>query len=79
MKLLFKSGRNQIIDNWYTSFDFAKDLLSEKITILETMWKNKRQIPAEFRICKRGEAHSSLFVFQQHYKPCEELGIIYRQ
>ena len=41
MKPLFKSGRNLTIDNWYTSYDLAKDLLSEKIIIIGTMRKNK--------------------------------------
>ena len=41
MNPLFKSGQNLTIDNWYTSYDLAKDLLSEKIIIIGTMRKNK--------------------------------------
>lgn len=65
MKPLYKSGRNLTTDNWYTSYGLAKDLLSEKITIVGTMRKDKRQIPAEFKICKGRETHSSIFGFQQ--------------
>ncbi|GBN06203.1 hypothetical protein AVEN_71654-1 [Araneus ventricosus] len=57
MKPLYKSGRNLTPDNWYTSCRLAKDLLSEKITIVGTIRKGKRQIPAEFKICKGKETH----------------------
>ncbi|XP_054706863.1 uncharacterized protein LOC129216672 [Uloborus diversus] len=65
MKPLYKSGRNLTTDNWYTSYKLAKDLLSEKITLVGTMRKDKRQIPVDFKMCKGREIHSSIFGFQQ--------------
>lgn len=65
MKPLFKSGRNLTTDNWYTSYPLAKYLLKEKITLVGTVRKDKREIPTNFKIPKRRPLHTSLFGFQK--------------
>ncbi|XP_071053651.1 piggyBac transposable element-derived protein 4-like [Onthophagus taurus] len=59
------SGRNQTTDNWYSSLTLAKYLLEKKITFIETLRKNKREIPPEFLPNKNRQPQSSLFGFQQ--------------
>lgn len=70
------SGRNLTTDNWYTSILLANDLLKEKITLVGTLRKNKREIPNEFLLntAKNREVNSSIFRFQNDlalvsYKP----------
>ncbi|XP_054709139.1 piggyBac transposable element-derived protein 4-like [Uloborus diversus] len=63
---LANSGRNLTVDNWYTSYNLAKDLLKKKITLVGTIRKNKRELPKEFITGKNREVHSSLFGFQKH-------------
>ncbi|KFM59493.1 PiggyBac transposable element-derived protein 4, partial [Stegodyphus mimosarum] len=62
---LYGSGRNITTDNWYTSYNLAKDLLKKKITIVGTIRKNKRELPAEFVSGKNREVFSSIFGFQK--------------
>lgn len=43
------SNRNLTIDNWCYSYDLALNLLKKhKITVVETLRKNKREIPTDF-------------------------------
>lgn len=65
MKPLYKSGRNLTTDNWYTSYQLAKDLLRENISLVGTMRKNKREIPPPFVTTKGREVNSSIFGFQK--------------
>lgn len=76
MSTLMNSGRNLTTDNWYTSIPLANDLLKEKITLVGTLRKNKREIPNEFlpQTAKKREVNSSIFGFQNDltlvsYKP----------
>ncbi|XP_035206542.1 piggyBac transposable element-derived protein 4-like [Stegodyphus dumicola] len=62
---LFGSGRNITMDNWYTSYPLAKELLSKKLTVVGTLKKNKAVIPAEFLETKKREVYSSMFGFQK--------------
>lgn len=62
---LYKSGRNLTIDNWYTSYPLAVDLLKEKLTIVGTMRKNKREVPPAFVTSKGREIFSTLFGFEK--------------
>lgn len=57
-------NRNLTTDNWYTSHELGQDLLMEKITLLGTMRKNKREIPIEFLPSKNSVPETSLFGFQ---------------
>ena len=58
--------RNLTMDNWYTSYTFAMSLLRDKITLVGTLKKNKREIPAEFLPNKKKTISSSMFGFQKH-------------
>lgn len=57
------SGRNITVDNWYTSVPLARTLLDMKLTLVGTLRKNKREIPAEFLPDKQKNVKSSLFGF----------------
>ncbi|XP_071042565.1 piggyBac transposable element-derived protein 4-like [Parasteatoda tepidariorum] len=65
MQPLYKTGRNLTTNNWYTSYPLAKDLLNEKITLVGTLRKDKREIPEEFTVAKGREVNSSVFGFQK--------------
>ena len=58
--------RNLTTDNWYTSYTLAMSLLQDKITLVGTLKKNKREIPAEFLPNKQKPISSSMFGFQKH-------------
>lgn len=58
------SHRNITTDNWFTSYPLAKNLLSNGITIVGTLRKNKTEIPKEFQPNKVRQPGSSLFGFQ---------------
>ncbi|XP_065664525.1 piggyBac transposable element-derived protein 4-like [Hydra vulgaris] len=55
------SGRNVTMDNFITSVALAKELLEEKLSLLGTMRKNKKEIPTEFLPALTREVYSSLF------------------
>nr|XP_042895319.1 piggyBac transposable element-derived protein 4-like [Parasteatoda tepidariorum] len=65
MEPIYNSGRNLIVDNWYTSYALAKDLLQKKITFVGTVRKNKRE-PLPIISGKKREVYSSLFGFQRN-------------
>lgn len=58
------SGRNLTCDNWYSSLPLAEELLKNKITMVGTLRKNKKEIPTTF-VDKR-TVGTSIFGF--HYK-----------
>ena len=58
--------RSLTMDNWYTSYTLAMSLLQDKITLVGTLKKNKREIPAEFLPNKQKPISSSMFGFQKH-------------
>ena len=58
--------RNLTTDNWYTSYTLAMSLLQDKITVVGTLKKNKREIPAKFLPNKQKTIFSSMFGFQKH-------------
>ena len=58
--------RNLTTDNWYTSYTLAMSLLQGKITLVGTLKKNKREIPAEFLPNKQKPISSSMCGFQKH-------------
>ncbi|XP_031335147.1 piggyBac transposable element-derived protein 4-like [Photinus pyralis] len=56
--------RNITMDNWFSSFPLAVQLKNEfKLTMLGTVKKNKREIPAEFINTAERPALSSQFAF----------------
>lgn len=60
---ILESGRNITIDNWFASIDLAQDLLKEKLTTVETIKRNKRELLKEFVNSKQREVKSTIFGF----------------
>ena len=44
---LFNTGRNITMDNWFTSFPLARELLLNNLTVIGTIKHNKREIPKD--------------------------------
>ena len=57
-------NRNLTTDNWYTSYPLAKELLKNKITLVGTLRKNKKEIPSEMMPNKTKPVNSSMFAYQ---------------
>jgi Transposase IS4 len=57
------TGRNIVMDNFFTSIPLAQQLLVEKTTIIGTLKKNKVEIPAEIKQAKGRVKFSSIFCF----------------
>ena len=58
-------NRNLTCDNWYTNYPLAKALLKDKVTIVGTLKKNKKELPPEFLPNKKRSPGSSIFGFQK--------------
>ncbi|KAL4088632.1 hypothetical protein QTP88_023721 [Uroleucon formosanum] len=57
-----KTGRNVIMDNWYSSIPLSLDLLkNHNLTMVGTIRKNKREIPPCFLDTKKRTLNSSVF------------------
>lgn len=75
VKCISKSGRNVTCDNWFTSIPLAVDLLeNDKLTMVGTIRKNKREIPPFMTVAKDRPVESSIFAFRKNmtlvsYKP----------
>lgn len=66
VKPLCKSGnRNLTLDSWFTSYSLARELLSEDITVVGTVKKNKPEIPFQFKNANKRRVNSSLFGFRE--------------
>jgi hypothetical protein len=61
-------GSNRIVtmDNFFTSVNLARKLFENKIRMIGTVRKNKREIPVEFQPHKKKEVFSSQFVFNDY-------------
>jgi hypothetical protein len=57
------SGHNITPDNFFASYSLGQELLKNKITILGTIRKNRKEVPASFSTYKNRELFSSLFAF----------------
>lgn len=64
------TGRNITMDNYFTSIELAKDTIKDKLTIVGTLRKNKKEIPQEFLPDRRREVHSTLFGFHENLSMC---------
>ena len=60
---LENTGRNITVDNFFTDFQTAKDLLAKRVTLVGTVRKNKRDIPKDFQPHRNRPVESSLFGF----------------
>ena len=58
------SGRNINCDNFLTNLSLAQKLLQKKLTVIETIKKNKRKLPTEFAVAKGPNVKSTVFGFQ---------------
>lgn len=63
---ILKTGRNVTMDNWFTSVPLAEDMYKNKLTIIETIKKNKREIPPSFVCTKNRPVFGSYFGFQKN-------------
>lgn len=59
----YRSKRNITCDNYFTDLDLAYNLLSNGLTLVGTVRKNKRFIPKEFQPHKSRDENSSVFGF----------------
>ena len=60
---LAQSGRNVTCDNFFTTVQLADALISKKLTLLSTIRRNNRDVPAEFLADRSRPAGSSMFGF----------------
>ena len=56
-------GRNVTCDNYFTSYELARQLLKRKITVVGTVRKNKPELPNRLLAVKGREVLSSEFLF----------------
>ena len=64
VKEIEHSGRNITCDNFFTSIPLARDLLKKKLTLVETIRKNKPKWPPQFTVAKGRDITSIIFGFQ---------------
>jgi len=57
------TGRNITMDNWFTSYPLSQELLLQKVTMVGTCRKNKREWPLSISFTKNRPISSSEFFF----------------
>ncbi|XP_023225627.1 piggyBac transposable element-derived protein 4-like isoform X2 [Centruroides sculpturatus] len=67
VKPIAKSWRNLTVDNWFTSCSLVSDLLQDRITMVGTIRKNKRELPLRFTDVRSRKVYSSLFGFSKDF------------
>ena len=60
-----KSGRNITSDNFFTNLELERKLLMQNLTIVETIRKNRKELPAEFVSTKDRKEFTTLYGFQK--------------
>ena len=60
------TGGNITGDNWFTSYELVNDLMKDKLTYVETVRKNKWQLPPSFASACGREKFTSKFAFQKN-------------
>ena len=53
MEPYHKTGKNVTTDNYFTSLKIAKNFVQHNITMMGTLRKNKKKIPAELQVDTR--------------------------
>ena len=64
-ELFQKSGRNITSDNFFTNLELGRKLLMRNITIVGTIRKNRKKLPAEFVSTKDRKEFTTLNGFQK--------------
>lgn len=59
-----KTYRNVTMDNFFTSYELAQEMLGNGLTIVGTVRKNKKFIPQEYQANRRREIGSIIFGFR---------------
>ena len=59
------SGRNVTMNNWFTSFHLMECLISDNVTLVGTIRKNKKEIPPEFINSKNQENNINVWFYQK--------------
>ena len=60
------TGRNITINNWFTSYELVHRMLNcHRLTVVGTLRKDKREIPAAFIMDRGRDRNTSLFGFQE--------------
>lgn len=68
---VYKTGRNVTVDNYFTSVELANDLYTDnRLTLVGTLRKNKREIPPIFLDTKARKVGSSMFAFGKSPNNC---------
>ena len=60
-----KSGRNITSDSFFTNLELGKKLLMQNLTIVGTIRKNRKEIPAEFVSTKDRKEFTTLYGFKK--------------
>jgi hypothetical protein len=64
--LIQGTGRKLTTDNWFTSIPLTLDLLkNDKLTLMGTLKKNKREIPPQFPNTQNRAINSAMFGFNE--------------
>ena len=58
-----KSGRNITSDNFFTNVELERKLLMQNLTIVGTIRKNRKELPAEFVSTKDRKEFTTLYGF----------------
>ena len=62
---LYKTDRNVICDNFFTSLNLARKLSLERMTLVGTIRSNKREVPKELLEVKQKKFHKSTFAYSE--------------
>ena len=71
MKLVepyFETGRDVCTDNFFTTYNLAKLLLEKKLTLLDTVRRQRRDVPRS--MVNKMELYNSKFVYNHHDRIC---------
>ena len=60
-----KSGRNITSDNFFANLELGRKLLMQNLTIVGTIRKNRKELPAEFVSTKDRKEFTTLYGFQK--------------
>jgi hypothetical protein len=63
----FRTNRDIVTDNFFTSHALAKDLLANGLTLLGTLRKQRKEVPSVL-LDKKQEVHSTLFLYDHSSK-----------